>query len=116
MNVSAGYPGTKEWVQYAVASAPDDVKSSSPDVLGSRLLCSIRTTPSKCLVCWRPSKALPAEYESLVLGKYGRENEPGMYQEGLRRMAPQLSGHILMVGLIFVGNLVYFMARKRGEA
>ena len=30
-------------------------------------------------------------------------------------MAPQLSGHVLMVGLIFVGNLVYFMAR-RGEA
>ena len=50
MNVSAGYPGTKEWVQYAVASAPDDVKLVA-GCTGVRLLCSIRTTPSKCLVC-----------------------------------------------------------------
>ena len=98
---------------YAVASAPDD-QVPSPDARkpGSLLYPYYPQQMSGLLAAIKGA----AEYESLVLGKYGRENEPGMYQEGLRRMAPQLSGHILMVGLIFVGNLVYFMARKRGEA
>ena len=114
MNVSAGYPGTKEWVQYAVASAPDDIKlvAGCTGVQAPLLYPYYPQQMSGLLAAIKGA----AEYESLVLGKYGRENEPGMYQEGLRRMAPQLSGHILMVGLIFVGNLVYFMARKRGEA
>ena len=35
-----------------------------------------------------------AESESLLLGNYGREDEPGMYLEGLRRMATAVWSHL----------------------
>ena len=28
-------------------------------------------------------------------------------------MGPQLIAHVLMIGLIIVGNIIYFMERKR---
>jgi hypothetical protein len=36
------------------------------------------------------------------------------YQDALKRMAPQLSAHLLMLVLILLGNIVYFLQRKRG--
>ena len=39
--------------------------------------------------------------------------EPGKYVEGQRRMGPQLIAHLLMIGLIVVGNIIYFMERAR---
>lgn len=114
MNVSAGYPGTKEWVQYAVTSAPDDVK----------LIAGCTGVQAPLLYPYYPQQMSgllaaikgAAEYELLMLEHYPREEERAIYQEGLRRMGPQSFGHLLMVALIVVGNMVYFMARKRGEA
>jgi hypothetical protein len=31
-------------------------------------------------------------------------------------MAPQLFGHSLMVGLILVGNVIFFAGRRKGAA
>jgi len=31
-------------------------------------------------------------------------------------MGPQLVAHSLMIGLILVGNWIFFMSRKRGQA
>ena len=36
------------------------------------------------------------------------------FQEAQRRMAPQLVAHVLMVGLIVVGNVIYFAGRRKG--
>jgi hypothetical protein len=30
-------------------------------------------------------------------------------------MGPQLVGHALMVALIIMGNIIYFVGRRRGE-
>ena len=70
MNVSAGYPGTKEWVQYAVASAPDDVKlvAGCTGVQAPLLYPYYPQQMSGLLAAIKGA----AEYESLVLGKYGR--------------------------------------------
>ena len=54
-----------------------------------------------------------SEYESLVMGKYGGEGVSGKYLEAQRRMGPQLVAHVLMVLLIFAGNIIYFVERKR---
>ena len=110
MNVSAGYPGTKEWVQYAVASAPDDVKlvAGCTGVQAPLLYPYYPQQMSGLLAAIKGA----AEYESLVLGKYGRENEPGMYQEGLRRMAPQLVGSHLDGGPDFRRQLGVFHGAK----
>ena len=47
------------------------------------------------------------------MGKYGGESPKGKYLEAQRRMGPQLIAHVLMVGLIIAGNLIFFIGRKR---
>jgi hypothetical protein len=111
INVSAGYAGTKEWVQYAVTPFPDEIT-----VVGG---CTGVQAP--LLYPYIPQQ-LPgllgaikgaAEYEKLVMDKYGGPNPPGKYVEGQRRMGPQLIAHVLMIVLILVGNVVFFIGRKR---
>jgi hypothetical protein len=132
INVSAGYVGTKEWVQYAATAFPDKI----------RLVAGCTGVQAPLLYPYIPEQ-LPgllgaikgaAEYEKLVLDQYGTNipvrdkdgnpvlNEetgepiiPGKYLEGIRRMGPQLVAHVLMILLIIVGNMVYFTER-RGES
>lgn len=116
INVSAGYAGTKEWVLYASTPYPENI----------RIVAGCTGVQSPLLYPYIP-KQLPgllgaikgaAEYEKLVLDKYGSRdengnlNEPGKYLEGIRRMGPQLIAHILMILLVVAGNLIYFKERK----
>jgi len=54
-----------------------------------------------------------AEYEKLVVDKYGGPHPDPKYLEALRRMGPQLVGHLLVILLIIVANVLYFMDRRR---
>ena len=111
INVSAGYPGTKEWVQYAVTSYPDDI----------RLVAGCTGVQAPLLYPYVPDQLSgllgaikgAAEYEKLVMDKYGGDNPPGKYIEGQRRMGPQLVAHLLMIGLIIAGNIIFFIEKKR---
>lgn len=115
INISAGYAGTKEWVQYAVTPYPEDVT----------LVAGCTGVQAPLLYPYIPDQ-LPgllgaikgaAEYEKLVFDRYYREKGlevPGMYQEGVRRMGPQLVAHLLMILLIIAGNIIFFIERKRG--
>jgi hypothetical protein len=114
INVSAGYAGTKEWVQYAVTPFPDEI----------RLVAGCTGVQAPLLYPYIPQQ-LPgllgaikgaAEYEKLVMDKYGGDNPPGRYLEGRRRMGPQLVAHLLMILLIIVGNWLYFTGQKREAA
>lgn len=116
--VSAGYPGAKEWVQYAV----------SPTLTGGRRLTFVAGTTgvqTPQLIPYYPVQLAgmlgaikgAAEYETLVNGKAlaaapGTKVEP-KYQEAQRRMAPQLFGHVLMVALIVAGNVIFFAGRRK---
>ncbi len=44
------------------------------------------------------------------------EPTPGIFLEAQRRMGPQLVAHLLMIGLIIAGNVVFFATRRRGGA
>ncbi|MCL4209378.1 MAG: hypothetical protein KJZ68_01830, partial [Phycisphaerales bacterium] len=92
INVSAGYPGTKEWVQYA--ATPHRI----------RLVAGCTGVQAPLLYPYIPNQ-LPgllgaikgaAEYEKLVLDKYGKRNAAGelvedpKYLKGIKRMGPQL--------------------------
>jgi len=111
-NVSAGTAGTKEWVQYAITPYPDDL----------RIVAGCTGVQAPLLYPYIPNQ-LPgllgaikgaAEYEELVMSKYGDADLPGIYSEARRRMGPQLIAHMLMIALIVVGNIIYFMERKKG--
>ena len=112
--VSAGYPGVKEWVQYAATPFPDQIRlvAGCPGV-GAPLLYPYIPEQLKGLL---GAIKGAAEYEKLVADHYDREagREPDLkYLEGKRRMGPQLVAHILMVVLIVVGNIVFFVGRAR---
>jgi hypothetical protein len=111
INVSAGYAGTKEWVQYAVTPFPDRV----------RLVAGVTGVQATTLYPYIP-RQLPgllgaikgaAEYEQLVLDKYGGPHPDPKYQEGLRRMGPQLAGHLLIIVLIIGANVIYLIDKRR---
>jgi hypothetical protein len=111
VNVSAGYPGTKEWVQYAATPYPDQI----------RLVAGCTGVQASLLYPYIPEQ-LPgllgaikgaAEYEKIVMDAYGGESPDPKYLEGQRRMGPQLVAHVLMVLLIVVGNMIYFTQRSR---
>ena len=122
INVSAGYPGSKEWVQYAVTQYPDQIRMVA-GVTGVQAPQMYPYIPRQLLGLLGAIKGA-AEYEKLVLDAYGSNIEttladgttviPEKYQEGIRRMGPQLIAHILMIVLIIGGNIIYFAQRKRG--
>ncbi len=115
INVSAGYPGTKEWVQYAATPYPDKI----------RLVAGCTGVQAPLLYPYLGDQ-LPgllgaikgaAEYEKLVIDKYGGPNPDPKYLEAKRRMGPQLIAHLLMILLIIAGNYVFFTQRNReGQA
>ncbi len=113
IEVSAGYAGTKEWVQYAVTPFPDKIT----------LVAGCTGVQAPLLYPYIPNQ-LPgllgaikgaAEYEKLVIDTYTPEGETPdpKYLEGIRRMGPQLVAHVLMVVLIIVGNIIFFTEKRR---
>jgi len=118
VSVSAGYAGAKEWVQYSV----------SPTLTGPRPLRFVAgstgvQTPQ--LIPYYPNQMAgilgaikgAAEYEFLVNEAVRKADPnavvPAKFQEAQRRMAPQLFGHVLMVALIVLGNVVFVGLRGR---
>lgn len=110
VNVSGAYPGTKEWVQYAVTPYPNEI----------RMVAGCTGVQAPLLYPYIPEQ-LPgllgaikgaAEYEALVVEKYLGENPEQRYLEGKRRMGPQLVAHLLMIGLIIAGNIIFFLPRR----
>jgi hypothetical protein len=114
INVSAGYPGAKEWVQYFVSAFP-----------GERVVCGTTGVQAVNLYPYYPGQIAgmlsaikgAAEYEVLVNEKYpGADGQPiPLLLEGQRRMGPQLTAHLLIVSLIVLGNVIFFMTRNESR-
>ncbi|MFP6769088.1 MAG: hypothetical protein VB859_13010 [Planctomycetaceae bacterium] len=112
VNVSAGTPGSKEWVQYAATP------------FGIRMVAGVTGVGYTPLVPYVPDQLAgilgaikaAAEYEEAVMQNYPELRKNHATQEGLRRMGPQLVAHMLVIVLIIVGNIIFFMDRKRGIA
>lgn len=110
-NVSAGYPGTKEWVQYAATPYGDkfNLVAGCTGVQAPLMYPYLGDQLSGMLGAIKGA----AEYEALVIAKYGGENPDPKYLEAKRRMGPQLIAHVLMILLIIAGNFVFFVQRSR---
>lgn len=111
INISAGYPGAKEWVQYA--AAPSDI----PIIAGSTGVQSPQLYPyiPKPMVGLLAAIKGAAEYEQAMLQAYPKLASNSGTREGLRRMGPQLVAHSLMILLIVAGNAIYFVQRRKGS-
>lgn len=100
ISVSAGYPGTKEWVQQVHNRYNIPMISACNGVSAPEYFAYYESKQLSGLV--GGMKAF-AEYEKLLGGK------PGF---ATTAMAAQASGHYILVLLIVVGNILYFLKRK----
>jgi hypothetical protein len=109
VNVSGSYPGSKEWVQYAV----------TPYQSKLRMVAGCTGVQAPLLYPYIPNQLQgllgaikgASEYEALVATAYLGETPDPKYLGARRRMGPQLVAHLLMIALIVAGNLVYFTQR-----
>jgi hypothetical protein len=114
VNVSGAYPGSKEWVQYAV----------TPYQSKLRMVAGCTGVQSPLMYPYIPNQLRgllgaikgASEYETLVVEKYLGDDPDPKYLEARRRMGPQLVAHVLMILLIIAGNVVYFNQRRKGQA
>jgi hypothetical protein len=102
VNVSAGFPGIKEYVQavqsrYAVKLGGACTAVSGPDY--------VPYYKSGQLVGLAAGMKGVAEYESLV-------GIPGSATAG---MAAQSAAHLLLIAFILFGNVIYFLRRGKGR-
>lgn len=126
-SVSAGYPGSKEWVQYVVSASGGKLPMVSgctgvqtpqlyPYFPGqiSGLLGAIKGAAEyeSLINAWVMDPANAAEWSGRGAASGAPMVLPPKYLEAQRRMGPQLGAHLLMVVLILLGNLVYFAQRR----
>lgn len=118
VSISAGYPGAKEWVQYCVSTAltsdrPLTFVAGSTGVQTPQLMPYFPVQMAGVLGAIKGA----AEYEFLVneniMQHDGGKPVAPEFMEAQRRMAPQLVGHVLMVCLIILGNIIFFSSRRR---
>jgi hypothetical protein len=111
ISVSAGYAGAKEWVQYAKTAYADqfDMVAGCTGVQAPPLLPYIPNQLAGLIAAIKGA----AEYETLLTEAYPELASNSKYQEGLRRMGPQLVAHLLMIVLIIAGNAIFFIGRKQ---
>jgi hypothetical protein len=101
INISSGYPGTREWVQFGVD------RFGLPMVSGSTAVQTTEVSP----YVGRQLKGLmggmrgAAEYEQI-------SNNPG---RALKYMVGQSVAHVVVIFFIIVGNIAYFATRKRNQ-
>jgi len=100
VNISVGYPGTKEYVQYAQSRFNITMISGAGAVSVPEFSAYLQSNQLKGMLS---GIAGCAEYEQLL-------NHPAL---ALTFMDAQSAGHVLIVVMIIIGNVVYFMTRKK---
>jgi hypothetical protein len=110
ISISAGFPGLKEWVQYA--ASPLDL----PLAVGATAVQAPQAYPyiPRQLLGILAAVKGAAEYE-VVLGEQYPHLATPQKQDAVRRMAPQLSAHLLIIALIVLGNLAALTSRGTGD-
>lgn len=108
-SVSGGTPGAKEWIQYAGNKFKIPVIAGMTGVQATQLFPYYPNQMAGML----PAIKGAAEYETAMMRAYPKYKDPKL-NAGLRKMAPQLWGHLLMIALIILGNVIYFLSRSKG--
>jgi hypothetical protein len=109
ISVSAGYPGTKEWVQYGGDPAQVPILAGLTAV---QTPLNFPYYPRQILGILGGIKGA-AEYEAAVIGGYPKYRDVAYLWEAQSRMGPQTFAHITIIALIVIGNVSYFREHRR---
>ncbi len=101
-SASAGYPGTIEWVQYAVDPTDVPMSSGTTSIQVNEVMPYVAAGQVQGILAGMPGAA---EYEALI-------GVPGIGTSG---MDAQSIAHLVIVIFIVLGNIGYFIERKRSR-
>ena len=111
-SLSAGYPGSKEWVQYATDPKNIPMSTGGTSIQVTDLLPYVQNGQIRGILAGMPGAA---EYESLVeaeLQKMDITVKPG---KATGMMAAQSIAHVVIVLFIIFGNITYFITRNKNR-
>lgn len=100
LNISAGYPGAKEWVQYGRTRHAVPLAAGCTGVQAPQLYPYVPDQMRGLLAAIKGA----AEYEAALTAKYPDRIDPKK-NTAMTRMGPQLFAHMLVIGLILLGNV-----------
>ena len=109
-SLSAGFPGSIEWVQYACDPKNIPMSTGCTSIQVTDLLPFVGTGQIRGILAGMPGAA---EYENLVdaeLKKMGIIGKPGQL---IMMMSAQSVAHVVIVLFIVFGNIMYFITRKK---
>ena len=113
-SLSAGTPGSKEWVQYACDPKGVPMSTGATSIQVTDIIPYVENDQILGILAGMPGAA---EYEQLVrieLEKKGLSIKPG---EASSMMSAQSIAHLVIVLFIVLGNITYYLTRnnKKGR-
>ena len=111
-SLSAGYPGSKEWVQYACDPKDIPFSTGCTSIQVTDIMPYVENDQIRGILAGMPGAA---EYESLVEAELQKMEIPGKPGEASGMMAAQSIAHVIIVLFIIFGNISYFITRKKNR-
>ncbi len=108
VSVASGYPGLREWIQYAAVPGRIPIIGGAVAVMSPELFPYV---PGQCKGLLAGIKGA-AEYEQLLIERYPQLDRPEA-RTALDRMGPQTAAHFAIMALIVLGNAMYLLERRR---
>ena len=108
-SLSAGYPGSKEWVQYATDPKGIPMSTGCTSIQVTDIVPYVENGQIRGILAGMPGAA---EYEELVkteLEGRGLIVKPG---EATSMMSAQSMAHVVIVIFIILGNITYYLTRN----
>lgn len=111
-SLSAGYPGSKEWVQYACDPNNIPLSTGCTSIQVTDIMPYVENDQIRGILAGMPGAA---EYESLVEAELQKMEISGKPGEASGMMAAQSIAHVVIVLFIIFGNISYFITRKKNR-
>ena len=108
-SLSAGYPGSKEWVQFATDPLDIPMSTGCTSIQVTDIIPYVENDQIKGILSGMPGAA---EYEQLVMNALESRGFPITSGKASINMAAQSIAHIVIVVLIILGNITYYITRK----
>lgn len=105
--IGSGFPGTKEWVQFAGDPGDIPVGGGTTAVMAPLLYPYY----PKQMLGFLGGLQGAAEYEAALMNAYPKYRD--MSREASTSMGPQVTAHLVIVGFILIGNLTYLLEKRK---
>ena len=111
-SLSAGYPGSTEWVQYAADPKGIPMSTGCTSIQVTDIIPFVENKQILGILAGMPGAA---EYETLVKNKLQDMGEISSVGKATGMMAAQSIAHVVIVIFIIFGNITYYITRKTGK-